>query len=160
MTRLRWRHCILNARCSWLHGEKRGFRSRGHRIHSDGDYKDPPSPTEHAGLRAFHEKRSQSAARFDVDLRVVMLRHFIVKLRSLGYRVIAASLGEQHLHVLVELPWNLAEIRRIMGKCKQRVSHGVRDRLPGSIWSERGDYKWIRDKAHFHNVYGYIRTRQ
>jgi REP element-mobilizing transposase RayT len=111
-------------------------------------------------LRAFHEKRSREAVKFDVDLRVVILAYFILKLRSLGYRVIAASIGEQHLHALTELPHDLKEIRRIVGKCKQRASHAVRDRLPGSIWSEGGEFKWIKDKTHFHNVYGYIRTKQ
>jgi hypothetical protein len=55
--RLRCRHCILNARCSWLHGDKRGFRSREHRMQSSGDYKHRP-PEEHAGLRKYHEHRS------------------------------------------------------------------------------------------------------
>jgi len=74
--------------------------------------------------------------------------------------VIAASVGEKHLHVLAELPHDLDEIRRIMGKCKQRASHAVREALPGSIWSEGGEFKWIKDNAHLHNAYNYIRTKQ
>jgi len=57
-----WRHVVLGTRRSWLHGDGRGFRSRGHRIHSSGDYRDPPPEGEHAGLRAYHEKRAKGPA--------------------------------------------------------------------------------------------------
>ena len=157
---LRWRHCILNTRCSWLHGDRRGFRSRGKRIESSGDYKHRPREEEHAGLREFHENRSRGAVKFDVDLRVIILMHFVRKLRTLGFRVIAASVGEEHLHALVELPHDLKLIRKTIGKCKQFASHAVRGHMPGSIWSEGGEHRWVRDKSHFHNVYRYIRTKQ
>jgi len=160
MTQLRWRHCILNALCSWLHGVRRGFRSREHRIHSSGDYKHRPPQGEHARLYKFHEARSREPVKFDIDLRVVILAYFVIKLRTLGYRVIAASLGEQHLHVLVELPHDLEEIRKILGKCKQRASHAVRDRLPGNIWSSGGEFKWVNGKSHLENAYVYIREKQ
>jgi hypothetical protein len=38
----KWRHVIIKTRSSWLHGDERGFRDRGHRIHSSGDYKHGP----------------------------------------------------------------------------------------------------------------------
>jgi hypothetical protein len=143
-----------------LHGDRRGFRSRGKRIESSGDYKHRPPEEEHAGLREFHEKRSREAVKLDIDLRVIVLGHFIRKLRTLGYRVIAASIGEEHLHTLVELPHHLKLIRKEIGKCKQCASHAIREQMPGSIWSEGGEYRWIRDKSHFHNAYNYIRTKQ
>ena len=31
-----WRHVILNLRHTWLPGDPRGFRNRGHRTHSSG----------------------------------------------------------------------------------------------------------------------------
>jgi hypothetical protein len=160
MPALRWRHVILNTRCSWLHGDKRGFRSRDHRINSSGDYKHRPPETEHSGLRKYHEARSQYAIRFNANLRVIVLMSFLNKLRDLGYRFIVASIGDKHLHVLAELPWNLEEIRRTIGKCKQRASHTIRDKISGTVWSAGGEYKWIKDKKHLHNVYDYIRTKQ
>ena len=51
-------------------------------------------------------------------------------------------------------------MKRIVGKCKQKASHAVRDVLPGSIWSEGGKFEEIKDKAHLHNTYDYIRLRQ
>ncbi len=32
--------------------------------------------------------------------------------------------------------------------------------LPGTIWSEGGQFKRIKDLGHFHNSYGYIREKQ
>src|SRR5262249_17500638 len=44
-----WRHVIISTLNSWLPGDPRGFRAVNHKIHSSGDYKNPP-PGEHAGL--------------------------------------------------------------------------------------------------------------
>jgi hypothetical protein len=55
---LRWRHIVCNTKCSWLPGDDRGFRSREHRIHSSGDYKNPPPKNEHEGLRRYQEEKS------------------------------------------------------------------------------------------------------
>ncbi|HEX3356276.1 MAG TPA: hypothetical protein VHS31_04775, partial [Tepidisphaeraceae bacterium] len=130
------------------------------RVHSSGDYKHRPPEKEHAGLRKYNEAHSQKTIQFDIKLRVFVLASFLCKLRLLGYRFIAASIGEKHLHILVELPWNLEELRRTIGKCKQRASHAIRNQIPGSIWSEGGEYKWVKDKRHLHNIYDYIRTKQ
>src|SRR5205814_7189946 len=57
-----WRHVVISTRRSWLHGDRRGFRSRGHRIHSSGDYRDPPPQGEHEGLLGYHETRAKGPA--------------------------------------------------------------------------------------------------
>jgi len=46
----KWIHAYWSTFGVWLPGDPRGFRSRGHRIHSSGNYKDPPPTGEHAGL--------------------------------------------------------------------------------------------------------------
>jgi hypothetical protein len=45
-----WRHIIVNTKNTWFHGDDRAVRDRDHRIHSSGDYKNPPPEGEHAGL--------------------------------------------------------------------------------------------------------------
>src|SRR5437867_9298712 len=52
-----WWHSQFSTYCAWLPGDKRGFRSGGHRIHSSGHYKKPPLAEEHAGLREYHQQR-------------------------------------------------------------------------------------------------------
>jgi len=156
----RWRHVIINTRCSWLHGDPRGFRSRGHRIHSSGDYKHPPPEGEHRALWIYHKTHSDDPVELEQQLRVAVVRQFVLKMQSLTHSIIACSCGAEHLHALAELPQGDEAVRREVGKCKQKVSHAIRDRLPGSIWSAGGEFKHINDAAHLHNVYRYIRTRQ
>ena len=156
----RWRHVIINTRCSWLHADERGFRSRGHRIHSSGNYKNPPPKEEHEGLREYHRNRSDDPITIDRDLREIVIRAFVEKLRDLRFSVVVVSASGRHVHALVELPDDRREIRRIIGKCKQRASHAVRNVLPRSIWAEGGEYKLVKDDSHYGNTFNYIRTKQ
>jgi REP element-mobilizing transposase RayT len=158
--RLRWVHVIVNTHCSWLHGDRRGFRNRRHRIHSSGDYRNPPPPREHAGLRDFHAARSRGAVHLRFEARVRVLRAFVLKMRALGHRIIACSVGAEHLHAVVQLPSGRSETRLIVGKCKQKASHAVRDILPGTVWSRNGENRDIRDPSHLHNAFNYVRTKQ
>jgi hypothetical protein len=155
-----WQHVILGTRCSWLHGDRRGFRDRGHRTHSSGDYKNPPPESEHAGMRRYYLQRSGEPVDFDLDVRVQVCREFVKKMLALGFRIIACSVGERHLHALIELVSEYHEKRKVVGKCKQKASHAVRLLLPGNIWSEGGEFKKIKDVRHLENAYNYIRTRQ
>jgi REP element-mobilizing transposase RayT len=95
-----------------------------------------------------------------LDVRVRILRAFVRKMRTLGFRIITCSVGDRHLHALVALPANYTQVRLIVGKCKQKASHAVRDVLPGSVWSAGGEYRDVRDVGHLQNAYRYIRTRQ
>jgi hypothetical protein len=157
---MHWQHVMLGTRCSWLHGDRRGFRDRDHRTHSTGDYKNPPPEDEHAGLRRYYEKRSGDPVDFDLDVRVEVCLQFVLKMQSLGFRIIACSVGKRHLHALVELASDYHERRKIVGKCKQKASHAVREMLPGNIWAEGGEFKKIEDSRHLNNTFDYIRTKQ
>ena len=123
---MKWRHIVVGTRCSWLHGDPRGFRSRDHRVDSSGDYKDPPPPGEHAGLHHFHEQRSGDPIDLGLQARVIICREFVHKWRSLGLRIIACSVGLRHLHAIVEGPDDYGELKKAVGKAKQRASHAVR----------------------------------
>jgi REP element-mobilizing transposase RayT len=151
---------MLGTRCSWLHGDRRGFRDRGHRTHSSGDYKQRPPETEHAGLHRYYNNRSGKPVEFDLEVRILVCAEFVRKMRKLGYRIIACSVGDRHLHALVELESDYDQRRIVLGKCKQKASHAVRALLPGKIWSEGREFKKINDKGHLKNTYDYIRTKQ
>jgi REP element-mobilizing transposase RayT len=157
---LHWVHVIVNTHASWLHGDRRGFRARRHRIHSSGDYRHRPPEGEHADLRAYHAARSPKPVTLRFDLRVRVLRAFVEKMRSMRHRIIACFVGDTHLHAVVELPANYAQVIATVGVCKQKASHAIRDELPGTVWSRNGEYKRIKDPSHLRNAYGYVRTRQ
>ena len=157
---MQWRHVILNAIGSWLHGDPRGFRDRFGRVHSSGDYRNPPPPGEHAGLLRYMRDRSHGRVRFDACVRSIIIARFVEKTREQQFRIICCALSRDHLHALMELPDERDEVRRVVGRSKQAASHAAREYLPGSIWSKGGEYRRIVDKQHLHNAYHYIRTRQ
>ena len=156
-----WRHVIISTRRSWLHGDERGFRSRGHRIHSSGDYKNPPPPGEHEGLLRYHRNRLRGkvvriprALRREVGL--ALLRAVLIA----GYRVLVIAVTKKHAHVLVELPKSRRRAKAIAGTWKTARTSALRKALPGSIWGEGGKYKPVRSRDHLRSAFKYIRDDQ
>lgn len=115
---------------------------------------------EHARLHAWHRMRSEAPIEFDPHIRIRVVETFVSKACALGHQIIACSCGAEHLHALIELPAPYPDAKREIGKCKQKVSHALRDVLRGSIWSEGGELKPIRDVGHLHNTYAYVREKQ
>jgi hypothetical protein len=151
-----WRHVIINTHCSWLHGSPRGFRSRKHRIHSSGDYRNPPLPGEHAGLFRYHKERASDTVEIRPDLRRLVGQAFVHALTAAGHPVVVASVAERHAHALVELPDNIVVIRAVVGDAKRLASRAVKAQLPGQVWSRGGEYRRIRDDGHWANAFDYI----
>jgi hypothetical protein len=100
----RWRHITINPRCSWLHGDERGFRDRDHRTHSSGDYNDPPPEDEHDGLRKYFEEQSGDIIVIPSHLRPVIGAAIVRNLTDHGHRLLALAIGGLHGHILTELP--------------------------------------------------------
>lgn len=155
-----WRHLIINTHCSWLHGDRRGFRSREHRIHSSGDYKHRPPVGEHAGLHEFQLERSGEVVEIAPLLRSVIGAAFADALLDAGHPVLVASCAGRHAHAVTELPDNIIAIRAIVGEAKKVASRAVKKEMPGSVWSRGGEYRRIRDDHHLANAYDYVRDGQ
>src|SRR6266849_268543 len=96
-----WRHVVISTVNSWLPGDPRGFRSRNHKIHSSGDYKNPPPKGEHSGLYQFSKRISGEPVVIPQELRPVAGRAMIRKIRKLDYQVLAVSVAGMHAHMLV-----------------------------------------------------------
>ena len=158
--RMRWRHVMVNTHCTWLPGAEKGFRNRGHRIHSSGDYKHPPPAHEHVGLREYNRRRAGRPCEIPPELREKIGLAFVTRLRHEGYTVLAVSVSAEHVHALALLPDHRGTIRRIVGRCKQYGTRAARAILLGEIWADGGEFKPVRDRAHQLNVYQYILTRQ
>ncbi len=157
---MRWMHVVVGTKNAWLHGDPRGFRSRDHRLHSSGDYKDPPPDGEHAELHRHHQRRAGDPVDLGIEARVIICQAFVHKWRSMGYRVIACSVGNRHLHAIVEGPRDHGLFDKKVGRAKQAASHAVRHLLPGTIWAANGGFKPVRNKGHLRNSYKYVRTCQ
>jgi hypothetical protein len=96
----------------------------------------------------------------ELEVRIRVVEAFVRKMQLLKVRIIAFAMARQHGHALGEFPREYRELKKLVGKCKQRASHQVRDVLPGTIWSEGLKSERVKNKGHLHNTYDYIRTRQ
>jgi len=153
---MQWWHCIISTHNSWLPGDRRGFRTRRHKIHSSGDYKSPPPEAEHAGLRHYHEQHSGDAAVVPADCKATVGWAIIGKLRKKSLRVLAIAVAGTHSHMLAELPIDAKAARFIVGECKTVSSHAVRNEIPGQVWARGGKFIRIDNVEHQRNTYHYI----
>ena len=156
----RWRHVILNTRCSWLAGDPRGFRNRDHRIHSSGDYRNPPPQGEHAGLYRWMKERSGPKVVFEEAIWQTVADALRKKLTERGHRVLAVAASAVHVHLLAELP-NLPSLyKHEVGVAKRYATERVKQAITGHLWAQGGAFKPIRDHDHQRNVFEYITKKQ
>lgn len=146
---------------SWDFGDARGFRSRAHRIHSSGDYRNPPPADEHVKLHE-HSVTRYVGPRIEIPnhLRSRIGAAFVRKLMEQGCRVLAGSVGKRHAHFLTELPDDYREERLIIGKAKMISSYIVRNEIPGRIWAAGGRFKLITNRKQHIATFKYISKRQ
>ena len=156
----RWRFVTIGTHNAWKPGDPRGWRSRNHKIHSSGDYRNPPPVEEHAGLRQWANERSGNAATIPTRLRSAIGMHIIAALRELGHEVLAISVSGRHSHFLVELPDDLRVIKAIVGEAKRASSRAVREAMPGKVWAAGGDFDPIDSRVGLHDAGNYILTKQ
>jgi hypothetical protein len=151
-----WRHCILSTYGSWLYGDSRGFRTRHHREHVDGDYKNPP----HAGRYAAKERSSRAALKeppvvLAVKWRTAVGQALVERLTELDAYTLCAAVNGQHIHALIKFPEGAS--RRHLAKAKRHVWFSLREQgWSGHLWAKRGRAIQVRDKRHHANVFRYI----
>ena len=121
-----WRHVVVSTKGRWLHGDERGFRSRGHRIHLSGDHKHRPPRGDHEGLHRYQEGRSADEVIIPEALRLTIVEAFALALVAMGWRILVASCSDKHLHALAELPTNRARTKRIVGDAMRSASRHAR----------------------------------
>lgn len=150
-----WVHVTWGTYGTWLPGDPRGFHSRGHRIHSSGDYPHPPPVDQHRGLYEFSQRMLQeSPVILDQEVREFLAGAIVSKLKSEELKWECLCVSATHVHILLMgLPHDL---RANIGKLKRSSSHAVRARLPGRVWA-RGDGQLpVRDEPHFERARKYI----
>ncbi len=152
----RWRHITLGTRGTWLHGDPRGFRNHHHRIHSSGDYRHPPPPGEHADLHIHQTALSQTTVLIPSPTRPIIGSKMVHHLHRAQHRLLVICVAANHAHLLVELPDQVNEIKRIIGAVKQSASRAVTDIIPGRLWAHGCGYTPVDDADHHARVFDYI----
>ncbi|MFN0131206.1 MAG: hypothetical protein ACKVW3_01535 [Phycisphaerales bacterium] len=150
-----WYHFMFSTYGAWLRGDARGFRDHGHRIHSSGDYRNPPPADEHAGLRTWTKRAMRKpAVSLTPDQRREALAWLVRALRARGVELLALAVMAQHVHGLGR--FEVAHARRVIGLAKARSSHALRDAIPGAVWAKKCALRLIRDRLHQATTFRYI----
>ncbi|MCH8151158.1 MAG: hypothetical protein IH830_02150 [Planctomycetes bacterium] len=165
-----WYHIVGSTYGSWLPGDPRGWRSRHHREHVEGDYKNPPPP----GKDHRRHVRSKSLMKREPVVltfhqRELVCRTMIEALRFHHVEVKELSVSATHFHVLAGFTsvGHTAQIKHIsdpprhyVGIARSRSSRALSDVglvQRGGLWAKRTKIVPISDPSHFHSVVEYVR---
>jgi hypothetical protein len=165
-----WFHIIVCTYGSWLHGDKRGWRTRHHREHVEGDYRNPPDETDYA--RPLHrtlDLMSRAPVRLDAELHPVVCRMLADALIRQQVELIELSVSASHVHGLMRFTplgapdeaWRSP--RMIVGVAKGRVAHDLAKQklvASGGVWGKRCKVAPIADREHQVTVVNYIRRHE
>ena len=154
-----WYHCTGTTYGKWLPGSDWGFRTRHHRRHIEGDYKNPPPP----GMYAEDLARSKRLMKREAVCLVVAARRLacdamFASLCEDGIEVIAVAVNGVHFHLLARFPDR--DPRYWIGRAKGRAARALAATglaAAGGVWAKRCKCKPIADRAHQMTVVGYIR---
>ncbi len=151
-----WIHFVETVYGAWVYGDAGGFRTRHHREHVEGDYKNPPPAGmyEAKRLRSL-ESLKQPPVVLPSDWRALIGAAVRDRLQDLGAFVLCLAQGGQHLHFLAKLPLGV-DARIWMGLAKKHAAFEAKARgWQGKLWGKRGKEVRVRDRAHQLNVYQY-----
>jgi hypothetical protein len=156
---LKWFHVILTTYDAWLPGDPRGFRTRDHKQHIEGDYKRPPIGSYEALHQAAAESLKQPVVTIAVKDRPIAAHALHDRLCEKGARLAILAVAGRHAHLLAKLPKSAARVW--VGESKKHVTFTLRERgRSGRLWGERGKFVPIKDRNHQVSVYRYIERHE
>jgi REP element-mobilizing transposase RayT len=153
-----WYHCMCSTYGTWLRGDARGWRTRHHREHVEGNYKDPPAPgTFENTLRRSRDLLKHAATHLAPDQRQIALDVIVQTFQFHGLDLIAICLDDHHLHLLARFRDH--NPRKWVGISKKRAARALSDAGfvdEGGVWGKRSQCQPIRDRAHQVATFRYI----
>jgi REP element-mobilizing transposase RayT len=152
-----WFHCTTHTYGAWLYGDPRGFRTRHHREHVEGDYKNPPPKGKYASQFARSRRlMKQPAVVIPRELRQLVGAAVRDELAELGAWVIALSCGGQHVHLLAKMPGGPVP-REWIGRAKRQANFVLKGHgWDGKLWAVRSKVIPVTDRGHQRNTFHYI----
>ena len=178
-----WCHCIGTTYGTWAHGDARGFRTRHHRRHIEGDYRNPPPAGAYEGLRK-HAERSMShgAVVLTPGQQSVVCDALVERLLEDNVELVALCVAPAHFHALCRFPnWadpnahipGLRAVnslkdgrdpvpRHLLGRAKKNAAHVLAQRrmkdAPGPLWAKRLKIEPVVDRRHQLAIVRYIKA--
>jgi hypothetical protein len=157
-----WYHIMCHTYGTWLPGDPKGFRTRHHREHVEGDYKTrPPMGKYKRRWKRSKDLMKREPVYLEMDQRCRAVREFVRSFAKWGIELRIISVDRIHLHALVRVVDH--EARHYMGLAKKECSAYMKqDGLApaGGLWAVRCECVPIGDERHFENVVGYIQDHE
>lgn len=156
MSELAWFHCILTTYGAWLPGDPRGFRTRHHREHVEGDYCSPPP----IGLYDARHARSRQlmpfkAVQLAVEERTWLGTASVEFLQARCDTLLSIAVSGQHLHF--QLRCERSRIIATLGELKRHLWYIRREHAGDKrLWGRGRKIVPIRSRQHQRRVYHYI----
>jgi REP element-mobilizing transposase RayT len=156
-----WFHVMWHTYGTWLPGDPRGFRDRDHRIHSSGDYKNPPPQGEHEGLHRYAKRVSKSEVVLNTpSLRREVAESLVGVIHGMQCRLLALTVCRVHVHLVVELPEVEDAFRQTLTDIKMESSKRVKGKPASRLWARLWKVVPIDDEAHRQDELIYVRDKQ
>ena len=154
-----WYHIMGHTDGTWLPGDPKGFRTRHHREHVDGDYKHPPPKGKYDNLwKRSKELMKRDPVYLTPQQRERAVQEFVRAFKKWGSELRIISIDRIHLHALAKVIDH--NPRHYMGLAKKECSaYMKRDNLApeGGLWAVRCKVLPIVDAGHFEKTTDYIR---
>lgn len=103
-----WYHVTVSTYGTWLPGDLRGWRTRHHREHVDGDYQNPPPPGKYDAL---HRAATKSMKRQPIvlpgEIRTTVMETLRDALQHYGVTIAVIAVAGKHAHVLAQFGENI-----------------------------------------------------
>jgi hypothetical protein len=153
-----WYRIMCHTYGTWLPGDGRGFRTRHHREHVEGDYKNPPPAGMFDGLhRSAQNSMKRDAVRLTAAQRQRAVEEIVRSFAKWQIELKILAITDIHLHALARVLDH--NPRHYMGLAKKECSAYMKRAglaPPGGLWAVRCECKPITDARHFENVDDYI----
>ncbi|MCH8316473.1 MAG: hypothetical protein IIA64_10910 [Planctomycetes bacterium] len=103
-----WYHVTVSTYGAWLPGDGRGWRSRHHREHVDGDYTNPPPPGKYDTLhRAATKSMKRRPIVLPAEIRATVMKTLRDALQHYGVTIAIIAVAAKHAHVLAQFGENI-----------------------------------------------------
>ena len=152
---LAWFHTTVTTYGAWLPGDPRGFRTRNHREHVEGDYKAPPTIDYSRRQSRSQALMTHSAVTLGRTERFEVTETFLRTLDYYGLDAACIGTAGRHVHVLCKLP--PSDGRKVVAGLKRETTRWLKTKgRQGKVWAGRSRIEPIRDCRHWSNTMGYI----
>ncbi len=143
---------------TWLPGDPRGFRTRHHRRHVDGDYKSPPPQGKYDRIYQYAKSvMKREPIYLNTDQRRLAVRFLVESLQRREIEVVIAGTDSVHFHILARITERRPD--HWMGVAKRETSHYMKEAgigEMGGLWGSGGKSQPIKDRAHQISTVKYI----